>query len=43
MEQEIVRDITDRFVAPSSGRVTLGAGRQRARASYDAFGQANNQ
>lgn len=38
METEIVKDITDRFVAPDSGRQTLSGGRIRTRAAYDAFG-----
>lgn len=43
MEQTIVKDITDRFVAPTSGRSVLQRGSQASRAKYDAFGQAANQ
>ena len=43
MEQTIVKDITDRFVAPSSGRLVLQRGSAASRARYDAFGAAANQ
>ena len=40
MEQEIVKDITDRFVAPTSGRAVLKDSLDKSRRKYDAFGNS---